>query len=113
LPSSSGDLVLISLWEKKAIVLYSPEGKRLKAWDLAAFLTKKEIKGCAKTGSTLQWLDAAGFDERTFWFSGPSPAIRGLQPSYTIMRGRNPKVSFSGEIDAEEAELTRHEKVER
>lgn len=52
--SNAGDLVIVSLSEKEAISLYSPEGKRLRTWDLTDFLTKQEIAGCAETGSTLQ-----------------------------------------------------------
>jgi hypothetical protein len=110
--SNSGDLVLIALDPKEAIRLYSPEGKPVKTWDLSDFLTKKEIKACAQTGSTLQWLDEASFSDRTLTFRGPSHVIRALQASYTVMRGANPRVSFSGTLDATTGDLHKDEPEE-
>jgi hypothetical protein len=110
--SNAGDLVIISLSEKEAVTLYSPEGKRLKAWDLADFLTKKEIEGCAETGSTLQWLDEASFGGRDLYFRGPSRVIRAMQGSYTVMRGADEKIAFSGVLDVVERKLTKDEPEE-
>jgi len=110
--SNTGDLVIVSLSEKEAITLYSPEGKRRKVWDLADFLTKQEIAGCAETGSTLQWLDEASFGGRHLYFRGPSRVIRAMQGSYTVMRGADEKIAYSGVLDVVEQKLTKDEPEE-
>lgn len=109
--SNEGDLIFVSLDETEAIRLYSKDGKLRKSWDLADFLTKDEIKSCAKTGSTLQWLEEGAFDDRTFSFYGPSRRIRALSPPLTVMRGANFKVTFSGSINAVNAELKKHARI--
>jgi hypothetical protein len=107
--SNAGDLVIVSLGEKEAIILYAADGKRVKAWDLSDFLTKEEIDGCTKTGSTLQWLEEATFGGRELYFHGPSSVIRAMQGSYTVMRGATEGISFSGVLDAAEKKLTKDE----
>lgn len=110
--SNAGDLVIVSLSEKQAVTLYSSEGKRLKVWDLDDFLTKQEIAGCAQTGSTLQWLDEASFGGRNLYFRGPSRVIRAMHVSYTVMRGVDEKIAFSGVLDVKERKLTKDEPEE-
>lgn len=107
--SNAGDLVLISLGEKESIELHSRDGKLKKNWSLGDFLTQGEIDACIKTGSTLQWLQEGVFFERKFYFLGPSQQIRALQPPFSVMRGRNDKVSFSGHIDAAKGTISKDE----
>jgi hypothetical protein len=99
--SNAGDLVMISLSETDAIRLYARDGKLVKTWGLNELLIPSEIKGCAQTGSTLQWFDEGAFIGRKFHFNGPAHRIRALRSSFTVMRGAHPKVSFSGLLDAE------------
>ncbi len=73
------------------------------------FLTKEEIKACAETGSTLQWLEEAAFHGRVFDLRGPSRFIRALQASYTVMRGADDNVTFSASINVKTAKLKKHE----
>jgi len=103
--SNGGDLVMISLGEKEAIRLYAKDGKLVKAWGLDELLIPSEIEACAQTGATLQWLEEGAFFERSFYFKGPSLRIRALQPPFTVMRGANAKVSFSGTVDAKTGKL--------
>jgi hypothetical protein len=103
--SDDGDLVLINLDEKEAVRLYSRDGATRRSWDLSKFLSKSEIRGCAETGSTLQWFDDGKFVGREFHFRGPSHIIRALQPSFTIMRPANRNVSFSGTLNAKAREI--------
>jgi hypothetical protein len=105
--SNAGDLVLISLGEKRAIRLYSPKAGLMRSWDLDSFLGRREIKACARTGSTLQWFEEGAFHDRVFHFRGPSSVIRALGPSYTAMRGVSRTVSFSGSLDAATGKLSR------
>lgn len=105
--SDDGDLVMIYLCEKSAICLYSKEGQLAKVWNLEDFLTKKEIRSCAETGSTLQWFDEGGFSKRTFHFRGPAQKVRALQAPFTVMRGANDKVQYSGSIDAATSKLVK------
>jgi hypothetical protein len=107
--SDHGDVVMVSLWhdDKTAIRLYSKNGKLVKSWSVKKIMTKAEAKACALTGSTIQWFDEGSFGDRTFYFSGPSHMIRGLRPSYTVMRGADEKVFFSGSINAETGQLTK------
>jgi hypothetical protein len=77
----------------------------VKSWNLNEFLTASQIEACAKTGATLQWLDEGAFLEQNFYFKGPSHRIRALNPSFTIMRGVDAKVTFSGLLDAENATI--------
>jgi len=106
--SNAGDLVLISLSEKDAIRLVSPSDGLVRSWDLSRFLSRREIKACARTGSTLQWLEEGAFSNDTFRFRGPSTVIRALGgTSYTVMSGAKPSVSFSGSLDAATGELIR------
>jgi hypothetical protein len=107
--SNAGDLVIVSLGENEAVMLFSPEGKRLKAWNLDEFLTKEEISACAQTGSTLQWLEEASFGGRSPYFRGPSRVIRAMQASYTVMRGADEKISFSGILELKERQITKDE----
>lgn len=99
LVSNEGDIALISLSELEAIRLYSKAGKLRKTWKLDEFLTPAEIKACAQTGATLQWFEEGGFSEGGFYFRGPSHMIRALQAPYTVIRGYDDKVSFSGHIE--------------
>ncbi len=101
--SNAGDLVVVSLSEAGAVDLYSPEGKLVKSWNLDELITKKQIEACAMTGSTLQWFQEGSFYERKFYFRGPSQVIRGLENSvsYTVMRGANLDIEFTGQIDAQ------------
>lgn len=105
--SNAGDLVLILLGEKRAINLYSPQARQMRSWDLDTFLSRREIKACARTGSTLQWFEEGAFHDRVFHFRGPSSVIRALGPSYTVMRGVSRTVSFSGSLDAATGKLSR------
>lgn len=101
--SNDGDLVVLSLSETEAVSLYSPEGKLVKSWNLDELITKKQIEACAMTGSTLQWFQEGSFYDRKFYFRGPSQVIRGLDNSisYTVMRGANLDIEFTGQIDAQ------------
>ncbi|MFV1965577.1 MAG: hypothetical protein ACC628_09160 [Pirellulaceae bacterium] len=110
--SNSGDLIMISLGEKHAVRLYSKKGNLTKSWSLEDFLTKDEIKACAQTGSTLQWLEEGAFYDRVFYLRGPSRLIRALRPPYTVMRGADDKVTFSASINTETAKLKKHEPEE-
>jgi hypothetical protein len=110
--SNSGEIIMINLGHEEAIRLYSNKGKLRKSWNVADFLTEAEITACAKTGSTLQWLDEAEFDNRVFYWSGPSRFIRALRGSFTVMRGADPKVEFSGTIDVETAKIKKDEPEE-
>ncbi len=103
--SDVGDLVLMRVSEGEAIRLYSRSGKLKKSWDLANFLKRVDIRACAQTGSTLQWLDEGAFSGRVFYLRGPAQRVRGLRPPYTIMRGANLKVKFAAVIDAEKATI--------
>lgn len=103
--SNAGDLVMISLGEKDAIRLYARNGNLVKTWSLNELLTPAEIEACAQTGSTLQWVDEGAFQGRSFYFTGPSHRIRALQPPFTIMRGTDSKVRFSGSLNAENGTL--------
>ncbi len=104
--SNEGVVAMISLSNIEAIRLYSKDGKHLNSWKLDKFLSPAEIKACAKTGSTLQWLEEGAFSKSTFNFRGPSQWIRALQPPYTVMRAYDEKVFFSGRINLETMELT-------
>ena len=110
--SDAGDLVLVSLSENTAVRLFSKAGKLVKSWNLDEFLTADEIKACAKTGSTLQWLEERVFYDRVFYLRGPSRVIRALSPPYTVMRGADEKVAFSAAIDSADATLKKHEPEE-
>lgn len=110
--SNAGDLVLISLKENEAIRLYSKEGKLANSWDLDDFLAEHEIDACAKTGSTLQWLEEGAFDDRVFFFRGPSRRVRALSPPYTVLRGADEAVAFSAAINSENAMLKKDEPEE-
>jgi hypothetical protein len=103
--SNHGDLVLVSLNDKDAVRLLSNNGRLIRSWALADFLSGAEINACAKTGATLQWLDEGAFLDREFYFKGPSHRIRALHAPFTVMRGVDLKVSFSGTIDAQSGEL--------
>lgn len=107
--SNAGGLVLISLRENEAVRLYSKEGKLANSWDLDDFLTEDEINACAKTGSTLQWLEEGAFDDRVLYFRGPSRRVRALSPPYTVMRGADEAVAFSATINSENAMLKKDE----
>lgn len=111
--SNAGDLIMIALGQEESISLYSKDGKLTRQWSLKDFLTAKEIKACAKTGSTLQWFDEGTFANRTFHFRGPSRRIRGLQPSYTVMRGADSKISFFGTVDAKSGTLSKDDSRRR
>lgn len=110
--SNSGDLVMISLGEKSAIRLYARAGALVKSWNLQDVLTENEIRACAQTGSTLQWLEEGAFFNRVFYLRGPSRLIRALSPPYTVMRGADEKVTFTALIDAENAKLTKEQPEE-
>lgn len=105
--SNAGDLVMITLGRDQAIRLYTRQGQLAKAWDLADFLSKREIRSCAATGSTLQWFNEGLFYDRKFYVYGPSQWVRALPASFTLMRGVDPQVTFSATIDAATAELTK------
>jgi hypothetical protein len=107
--SNAGDLLLISLGTKDAIRLLAKDGKLVKTWSLGDFLSPAEIKACAETGSTLQWLEEGAFYERQFYFRGPSRTVRAVSPPYTVMRGVDEKVTFSGTINAKDATLSKDE----
>lgn len=107
--SNEGDLIFIGLHEKNSVRLFSREGKLRKTWGTKSFLTAKQQRGCALTGSTLQWLEEAGFVEGRFHFRGPSHVVRALAPPFTLMRGADPDLSFSGAIDIKKSKLEMHE----
>jgi hypothetical protein len=104
--SDAGDLALVNLGEGNAVRLYSKEGTLAGDWDLSEFLKPEEIVGCAKTGSTLQWFDSGKFHQRRFVFEGPAHRILGVSPPFTLMRGKDEKISFAGQIDAADGKLT-------
>jgi hypothetical protein len=106
--SNSGDLAIVCLSEREALHLITKDGKKARGWDLKAFLTPGEIEGCARTGSTIQWLDDGAFFGNRFYFKGPSHRIRALEPPFTLMRGVDPKISFSGTLDSTTAELLKN-----
>jgi len=106
--SNAGDLILISLGEKEAIRFYSREGKLTKSWDLNSFLTNNEIKACAQTGSTLQWLEEGAFYDRVFYMRGPSRLFRALGRPHTVMQGADERITFSATINTTNAKLTKH-----
>lgn len=106
--SDSGDIVLASYGEVGAIRLYSKEGELHETWDLQDFLSKSEVKACAETATSVQWFDDGEFVARKFYFHGPSSTIRGMPASFTVRRGANLRISFSGVIDAETGELTKN-----
>jgi hypothetical protein len=99
--SNSGDVILIILGDEGAVTTYSREGANRKSWALRDFLKESEIEGCAQTGTTLQWFEEGAFEERTFYFSGPAHHYRAVQIPFTLMRGVDDKVSFSGALDCE------------
>jgi hypothetical protein len=104
--SNDGIVAMISLLDMEAIRLYSKDGKQIKSWNLDKFLSPAEIKACAKTGSTLQWLEEGAFSNGTFNLRGPSQWIDAIQPPYTAMRPYDEKVSFAGRLNLETMELT-------
>lgn len=105
--SNAGDVVAVGLSETGSLQIFSPDGKLVKKVDLKQFLTQNEIDACARTGSTLQWLDEGSFAGRKFYFSGPSHLIRAIRGSFSVMRGADEKVRFAASIDAATGELTK------
>jgi hypothetical protein len=105
--SNHGEYVVIAyIGGKDAIRVYR-RGKLLKTWMLSDFLTQREIDACAETGSTLQWFERGVIDEAVFFFEGPSTNIKGLRPSFTVMRGMEEGMSFSFRLDLKSMVLER------
>lgn len=100
--SDSRDLLLAHLALEPAIVLYSPDGKLEREWHLGELCTQGQIRGCAATGSTIQWLDEGAFVGRQFHYRGPSQSIRGLVPPFTVVREAKRRIRFAGFVDAAE-----------
>lgn len=105
--SNSGELAMISLKEEESLRLHKRDGTLLKSWNLRNFLSAAEITACAKTGSTIQWLEEASFVGKRFYIRGPSRVIRALKPPYTVMRGVAEDVEFFASIDVDTAKLTK------
>jgi hypothetical protein len=104
--SDEGNIVMINLGELAALRAFDTEGKAVGTWDLSDFLTKREIKASAQTGSTLQWFETGRFENDRFLFSGPSSTIKALVPPFTVMRPAKRSVSFTEVLDFKSGEIT-------
>lgn len=104
--SDQGNIVMINLGEITALRAFDTEGKVIGTWDLPDFLTKREIKASAQTGSTLQWFETGKFEENKFIFSGPSSTIKALVPPFTVMRPAKRSISFTEVLDFKSGEIT-------
>lgn len=102
-------VVNIGHWVAADIVgvrLYNNEGKLLKQWKLADFLSEEEQKSFVMTGSTSQWFDHGRFVEGAFVLHGPAQFFRTWGSSYTVVRGGDPDVIYSFRIDLKTLKLT-------
>ena len=86
--------------EQLGIRIFSREGRLLRKWRLAEFLTPDMVKGTARTGSTTQWFESGAIHDQSFSFQGPAQTLKGgLQAPFTVMRGAKKKLWYSFTID--------------